>query len=558
MAITNFNQTFYSNATVNIPATASNIVITVAGAVGGSGGADTNGSGGSGGNGRIGVFTLPSYTARTLTVQPGGSGNPGPTCLDRNTSRSVGSIQGGGGGPANGCSGSGGGGGSGSGVFDSLANGYIIVAGGGGGGGGGSWNRNGANGLTAGSWVVLGTIGGGDDGGGATCDDGAGGGGGGGGAPGGAGGIGGCDNSTGGSAGSGGGSGYLNAYATLTSGTTTNNGVGYITVSYTSIVPQITSFSYSPNPQTSGADGIPRKTVNLAWQTVDALSVQIDQNVGNVTSNGVSAGNKTVDTGLQSIAGSNSPATRTYTLSAINGNNVATSSVTVEVFNDNEPTNFIVPSLFDVEPNIEYVISIGQIDGLDMITSVSAGPDSVQVSKNSINYSNSIFISNGDSLWVKATSLPLNTDQNGAPNVKELYVDVGPVRRYFYLTTREPDIEETFDMGDNKSSWPYPKIDITAATVNPYTVSPTTLTVDDIELATPYGTELTVTESEAQVRVKTSGTSTFGSWVYTRQYSRPTYPFGSIQQRTQISTNPTPTQLNTRLRGVITTKNTVA
>lgn len=558
MSVTNFSQTYFSNTTVVIPATASNITITVAGAKGGSGGSDTNGVGGSGGAGRIGTFTLPSYVARTLTVQPGGIGVDGPGCFGRGTVRSSGSISGGGGGAASGCSGSGGGGGSGSAVFDTLANNYIIVAGGGGGGGGGAWNRNGANGNVGGLWTNLGTIGGGSNGNSASCDDGAGGGGGGGGASGGAAGTGGCDNVNGGGAGGGGGSGYLSSYATLTSTNTNSSGAGYVTVSYTQVIPQITSFNYTPNPQTS-TSGTPTSTVVFQWQTVDAAAVSIDQNVGNVTANGVSSGSRSVNTDLQSISGTNSPATKTYTLSAINGNNVTTSSVTVQVYNDNVPNDFIVPSLFDVEPNTSYDISVGTITGIDMPTIATVGgSDGVQLSKNLVNYTNSLTISSGDSLTIRATSLPVNTDPNGTPNIKEIYLDIGPVRRYFQLVTREPDLEETFDVADNKLAWPFPKIDITPVVVNQYTTSPTTLTVDDIELSTPYGTELTVTDSEAQIRVKTSGTSTFSNWIYTRQYNRPTYPFGPIQQRTQLITNPSPTQLNTRLRGVIITKNTVA
>jgi hypothetical protein len=556
MTVTNFSQTYSSDTTVAIPVTATNIVITVAGGGGGTGGSDTNGAGGSGGAGTVGTFTLPNYLARTLTLQPGARGSDGPGCFGRGTPRTSGAISGGAGGSASGCSGSGAGGGSGSGVYDSVSNSYIIVAGGGGGGGGGAWNRNGTNGGSAGGWSALGSIGGGANGGGASCGDGSGGGGGGGGAGGGGGGSGGCDNSSGGTGGGGGGSGYNSGYATFSS-SSTNTGAGYITVSYTSIIPQITNFYASPNPQTSGTIGVPSSSVNFAWQTVDATSVSINQGVGFVTSNGVSSGNRTVDTGLQSVVGINSPATKTYTLTAYNGNNTTTAQTTVSVYNDNQPNDYNIPNLFDVEPNIEYLINFGPITGIDMLTALTCS-STVSASKDGgLTYSGTIYIGNGDNVKLKVTSLPLNTNPIGLANVKDCYVDIGPIRRYFQIVTRAPNIEETFDMGDNELSFPFPKIDITSATVSQYTNSPTTLTVNDIELSTPYGTEISTTAPEAEFRFKTLGSASFGPWTYLRQYIRSDYPFGTITQRTGPTTNTTPTQLNTRVRGVITTKNTI-
>lgn len=503
MAVTNFNQTYTSNADITIPSSAFNIVVTVAGGSGGTGGSDSNGSGGGGGSGRQGTFTFPNYTGRTLALRPGGAGPDGPGCFGRGTSGGGGTFSGGSGGAASGCSGSGAGGGGGSGVFDSVANGYVIIAGGGAGGGGGSWNRGGSPGGSAGGWSAsAGNVGGGSGGGGSNspCGDGAGGGGGGGGAGPGGGGSGGCDNQNGGSGGGGGGSQYRSNIVSLSSQTTRSGG-GFIQVQYTNIIPEIVNFTITPQNATN-TNGIPNNILAFSWTTVDSTSVTITD-LGTVAS----SGSQNVNTGLQSVAGSNSPATKTYTLTACTSGGVCvSSSLQVQVYNDNTPNNYTISNQTNLEPSTLTTIFVGNIQGIDMNTFVTGGPG-VQVSNNNSTWTSSILISNGNNLWVRAVSPAFNTDPSGLTNSSQFYVDVGTVRRFFTLTTRAPDVNETFNISNYDDNVPFPDIDTIPGSPNQY-ITTAALTVDDVEI----DVELKTNNSNTQVRIKPAGSTAFGSW----------------------------------------------
>jgi len=530
MSSINFNQTYTSNATITIPSDAFNISLVVAGGSGGGGGSDSNGSGGGGGSARRGYFTLPNYVSRTLTLQPGGAGEGGPGCFGRGTNRSSGSISGGRGGSASGCSGSGGGGGGGSGVYDSTVNGYIIVAGGGGGGGGGAWNRSGGGGGSSGGFSNVGGIGasGGGDGNGASCGDGSGGGGGGGGAGGGSGGGGGCDNGGSASGGGAGGSQYRAAQTTLT-GQDSYNGGGYITVSYTAITPVITTFTYDPIPQTSGTVGVPDNTVKLIWQVSDAAYIRIYDGATLIHQDTNLNSFKTgVNTGLQSVTGTNSPASKTYTLIAYASSSVTptittSTTVTVQVYNDNTPNTYTIPStaelqttgvsypLNQLEPNSsKYIVSIGPITGIDMIVKAESFTSGVDLSVNKVNWSNVIYPTINQYVYIRFFANSYLTDSNGfgITNPRLIEFSIGSTNSSFYATTRAPDTSETFDFGDDTNDYPYPDIDQMSNTPSQYIVSPTTVTIDDVDV----DVEIKVDNPDAQIRVKQQGETTFGSW----------------------------------------------
>ena len=139
-----YNNTFRGNNAHrhDIPSTASNIKIKIAGAGGGKGGNDAGGRGGEGGSGMYGEFTLKSSAAGSrLTMYGGKKGSDGTTGggAAGGTGGGWGGWAGGGTGGSSGgrgSSGSGGGGGGASGVEQDGT--LIIVAGGGGGGGGAS------------------------------------------------------------------------------------------------------------------------------------------------------------------------------------------------------------------------------------------------------------------------------------------------------------------------------------------------------------------------------------------------------------------------------------
>ena len=508
MARTNVSNTYTGNSSVSIPNNADAVTITIAGARGGNGGIDGGNSGGPGAGGRRGVFRyITNFVNRNITVVIGAIGNNGANNATGTGGGAGGSSnlasggRGGNAGGGRGYSGGGGGGGGATGILNNAGT-PILVSGGGGGGGGASWDTNAFPGNGAGGWAssVGGLSAGGT--GGDVGFDGGGGGGGGGGCPGGGGGFDGIDQNRGGGGGGGGSSGYNSSVLQYISGDSLNSGIPFIQIDYQLVTPQINSFSYSPNPQNSGNDGIPDTNVTLSWSTSDATSVTIDQGIGAVNA----SGSTTVNTSLQSTAGSNSPATKTYTLTACAGSTCVTQSITVEIYNDNTPNNYTVNSQTNLEPNTLTTIFVGSIQGIDMITAVNGGPG-VQVSNNNSSWSSTTLISPGGNLWVRAVSLAFNTDPSGLTNSSSFYVDVGTVRRFFTLTTRAPDVNETFNYPNYDDKLPFPDIDTIPGAPDQY-ITTDTLTVDDVEV----DVEIKTNNSNAQVRIKEAGSTTWGSW----------------------------------------------
>ena len=74
-----FDQTWNSNSSYNIPAYAINVQVEVAGARGGNGGNDSA-PGGTGGNGRKAILYLPNFIGRTLSWTLGSRGGDGFGC----------------------------------------------------------------------------------------------------------------------------------------------------------------------------------------------------------------------------------------------------------------------------------------------------------------------------------------------------------------------------------------------------------------------------------------------------------------------------------------------
>jgi hypothetical protein len=268
--------------------------------------------------------------------------------------------------------------------------------------------------------------------------------------------------------------------------------------------PEIFNFSASPNPQTSGALGVPSNTTQLSWSTFGAETLSINQGIGDLSS--ISGSTGTISTGLQSIEGSNSPATKTYTLTATNSAGTVTSQTTVSVYNDNTPNNFTIPDQNNVEPNSAVVILSPNIQGIDMITTVTGGPG-VQVSNNGNSYSNTITITNNQQFYIRVFSLPFNQDPSGLTNSTSYYVDVGPTRRSFTVTTRAPDVSETFNLSNKDDTLPYPDIDTLPGSPDQYIISDP-VTIDDVEI----DVEVKTSNPNVQVRIKESGSTTFGSW----------------------------------------------
>jgi hypothetical protein len=265
--------------------------------------------------------------------------------------------------------------------------------------------------------------------------------------------------------------------------------------------PQINSFTAST--QTNPVPGTLSSTITLTWSTTYASSVTIDQGVGNV---GLNSGGFSVNTGLQSVAGSNSPAQRTYTITATGPGGTVTATATGSVFNDGNPNNYSISNVSNLEPNTLTSTSAGTITGIDVTINAQGGPG-VQVSTNNTSWSGSVFVSNNNPLFARAVSPPFNTNPSGLTNSSQFYVDVGPLRRFFTLTTRAPDVNESFNYPNEDDRVPFPDIDTIPDPAEPYIVS-NTLTVDDVEI----DVELKTNNSNAQVRVKQAGSSTWGNW----------------------------------------------
>jgi len=263
---------------------------------------------------------------------------------------------------------------------------------------------------------------------------------------------------------------------------------GYGTVAWTAYYPpQINQFTASPNPQTSGTDGIPNYNTTLNWSTSNAFQVTLTSSAGeswDVT--GITS--KNITNLSQSTAGSNSPSTRTYTLTASQGGVSATSSIIVQAYNDNTPSNSWTTSFTNLDPNLEIPKLLGTLSGIDMITKVSC-PTSGVFFANGANgsYANPQYFSNGQNVYIKMTSLPFNTDVSGVTgdfgktNTKTVSVTVGSSSAFnVSYVTRKPRISEDFDY-DGQVGSPFEDIDFIDNTPTSTLVTQT-LNMDNIEI----------------------------------------------------------------------------
>lgn len=559
--------TYTTNQTVAIPANAKDITVTVYG----QGGAPGGWAGGTGGNGRVGVFSFPNFVARLLTLvfnDSGGAGGGGGTLnkdlFDYTSYPNAGAcgyaaylcglgygaacnnVNAGCCGSGNGCGQNnyvtvtdtgyaGGRGGRAVAVIDEYSNTYAVIAGGGGGGGGGKETYNwvytfvpgtpadpgeydyqneywirfptegtpdetvrsgpspsyeyGSNGVDAGDWlhVVIGQIFSGGEG--TTSRDGGGGGGGGGA-------IELAWNGGGVRTGAGGGeSRYNPLVCTLTNSYQIAYTTPQISIEYTLANPTIDSFSSST--------AVGSTNTTLTWSTSNANSISINQGVGAVSGTSI-----TVDTGLQSVVGSSSPATKTYTLTACFDSICVTRDVTAYVYNDQTPTDFTISNLSGREPNEENIIVFdGTISGIDMPIQISSIQGNCGFSVDNGSFvAEPIAVTNNQNLRIRTNALAFNTSPTGETNAKTCQIQVGTVQKYFTVTTRAPDVNETFDIADKINEWPFPKIDTTSNTPSDHIETPNT-SVDDIDVSV----EVKSNNPNVQVRIND------GSWQDVRQ-----------------------------------------
>lgn len=336
----------------------------------------------------------------------------------------------------------------------------------------------------------------------------------------------------------------------------------------------ISSFKATPNPILDGSpSGTPRSTTTLEWNVSNAVEIFVDNNIGRLSS---SSGSLTIDTQLKSVVGNNSPATKTYKLTAIGNTptDIVEKTVTVAVYNDNTPTNFTIPPFYDLDPNQQVIYSLGGIGGIDMPTLVVGSPGLTIDVNSSGAFSGSKLINVDDILRIRFSALDFNQSPLGLTNSKELWVQVGTLRRYFTVTTRAPRTDEVFDFGDISQSIPYPRPagnDPSDGPSTPYLVSPTTVIIDDVELGNPdringlSGVEIRTTFDEfVEVRYRPQAES-WSEWVHPNSlYDDPTFPpprlieeldMNPIEARSGSVANPAPRSIQTRSSGILTAKN---
>jgi hypothetical protein len=263
----------------------------------------------------------------------------------------------------------------------------------------------------------------------------------------------------------------------------TAGNAGRVRIVYNYNPPTITSFTVGDQYSNGGT---PRDDVFISWSTTFANSVSIS-NYGSGL--GPSGSNSSFNTGLQSVAGGNSPATRTYTLTASGPGGTVTATATANVYNDNTPSNTWTTTFTNLEPSTQYAKRLGTLSGIDMPTRISS-PNSGVFFANGANgsYANPQIFTNGQNVYIKMITLPFNTDVSGVTgdfgktNTKTVSVTAGGLSAFnVSYVTRKPRISEDFNY-DGQVGYPFEDIDLIDNTPIPSTLVTQTLNMDDIEI----------------------------------------------------------------------------
>ena len=308
-------------------------------------------------------------------------------------------------------------------------------------------------------------------------------------------------------------------YTLTASSNNTGSGPWGIALDWTGYTPppaaSITSFTASPNPQTSGTDGIPNFNVRLNWAVTNAASLTLTSNRVPAESFNVTGTTFKDITNLPQSTGSG--ATRTYTLTAANiAGSTVSDTLTVTVYNDRTPSNSWTTSFTGLDPGTEYSKNIGTLSGIDMIIKVEC-PDSGVFFSNSQNgsYANPQYFTNGQSVYIKATTLPFNTDLSGVSstatvgktNTKSMSVSVGGLSAFDVdFVTRAPVIQENFNFDGEVGEYPYEDIDLINNDPGEYGITQV-LNMDDIEI----DTEIKTDDPNVQIKIGNGDWQDIGS-----------------------------------------------
>ena len=316
--------------------------------------------------------------------------------------------------------------------------------------------------------------------------------------------------------------------------------------------------------------------VNLIWSVQNAVKVEIDQGVGDVT--GLNSIN--VNTYLKSNNNFQSPARKLYTIRAWGAVAEDTDTLQVEalVKNDNRPADFEIPIFSGVEPEQTIIYDVGNVIGFDVPITVQGGGDVLVAEAGSGAFTSSITLPPlNQGFRIRFVTPPFNPSPDTTVNTVNLFVDVGPSRKNFQVTTRAPDDAEIFDFGDKKEEVPFPVPPGNAETQTPEIQSPTTveLTVAQwqVELQDPDrvneldGVEVRSDNTNLEVRVKPLGQAWL-PWenpnnIYNVIGDAPpnllnNMDFSPITARSGSVANSNPRQIDTRVVGILTAKNILA
>lgn len=302
--------------------------------------------------------------------------------------------------------------------------------------------------------------------------------------------------------GAGGDNDYNDLIVRITSGNAVFTGGGLYV--YYDPVSIDTPLSASPNPQRS-LTGSPSYTTTLSWGSTNGNSFTITSSTGqswNVTA----SGNLQITDLPQSTAGSNSPATRSYTLTVSNPQSTKTSDVTVSAYNDWNWTGLPTRSFSNLNANTSVDLTLGTLSGIDMPISISSSSSGVLLSRGNGSLGNPITAYNGDTITLRTTTLGFNTTIPssgiyGFSNSKTVSVTAGPSSFNVTVTTKAPRVSEDFDFGNVNNQFPYEDIDLIANTPTQY-LTTGQISVNDIDIPVEIKTD------NANVQVRKNG----GTW----------------------------------------------
>ena len=291
---------------------------------------------------------------------------------------------------------------------------------------------------------------------------------------------------------------YNDLMVNITSGNASFTGGGLF-VNYDPV--SISTFYASPNPQTSSS-GTPSYSTTLNWYVNNATTAIITSTDG-VDTWAVSrpGGFLPLNNLPQSNANGASPATRTYTLTASNPQYSTSSNITVSAYNDNTPSNSWTTSFSNLAPSTTVTLTLGTLSGVDMPTTISTSGSGNFVG-NGGSFSGSRNFNNGQTVQLRTTTLPYNTDVTGETgiygktNTKTVTVNTPSGSFNVNVTTAAPRINEIFNYADNLGKYPYEDIDLITNTPTEYITS-AQIDADDIQIPM----EVKVDQADAQISI---------------------------------------------------------